>query len=132
METLTHLKFIYGEDQEALNKHHQPRYNNLVHRFKTLYNKKPDFFARAPGRVNLIGEHIDYSGYAVLPACLEQDFVMAVSIEDSEEIEINNIDKDQFEAAVLSTDPHQKFREEIHWSHYFLCGYKAITTLWKE
>ena len=34
----------------------------MEQKFKEIYNKNHSFFARAPGRVNLIGEHIDYMG----------------------------------------------------------------------
>jgi galactokinase len=40
-------------------------------RFEALYGEKPKYFCRAPGRVNIIGEHIDYCGYSVLPAALD-------------------------------------------------------------
>lgn len=40
--------------------------------FEAKYGFAPSFVARAPGRVNLIGEHVDYSGYAVLPMAIEQ------------------------------------------------------------
>ena len=83
-------------------------------------------YCRAPGRVNIIGEHIDYCGYSVLPAALEQDFVMAYIPTDDDQITINNIDKDTYAAETISTDPYQKFRDHAHWINYFLCGYKAI------
>ena len=47
-----------------------------------LHNAKK---ARTP-IVNIIGEHIDYCGYSVLPAALEQDFVMAYVISDDDKI----------------------------------------------
>ena len=30
--------------------------------FEKLYGRAPQWIARAPGRVNLIGEHTDYNG----------------------------------------------------------------------
>lgn len=48
------------------------RYTQLIDRFTALYNSKPDFICRAPGRVNIIGEHIDYMGYGVLPMAIER------------------------------------------------------------
>lgn len=46
--------------------------------FEAKYGTKPEFIARAPGRVNIIGEHIDYEGYGVLPAAIEKDCLIAV------------------------------------------------------
>jgi galactokinase len=38
--------------------------------FRDLFTAAPDVTARAPGRVNLIGEHTDYNGGFVLPAVI--------------------------------------------------------------
>jgi N-acetylgalactosamine kinase len=66
----------------------------------------PTHYARAPGRVNIIGEHIDYCGYSVLPAAIEQDFVMALLVDDSEEIHLANIDEALFPAKTITTNPY--------------------------
>jgi galactokinase len=88
------LTEAYHETNGSIKGKHEPRFKNLTQRFKQLYGVEPAYFCRAPGRVNIIGEHIDYCGYAVLPAAIEQDFVMAYVTSDKDEIEINNIDKD--------------------------------------
>lgn len=45
-------------------------------------------------RVNLIGEHIDYCGYAVCPMALEQDIILAVggNREGDFDVKLVNID----------------------------------------
>lgn len=77
----------------------------MTKRFEAIYGQKPKFFCRAPGRVNIIGEHIDYCGYSVLPAALDQDFIMAYVVSDDDKITLNNIDKDTFPKEIIETDP---------------------------
>ena len=60
--------------------------------FEKNFGKKPTFYARAPGRVNLIGEHIDYCGYSVLPMAIEHDIVIGASVNERAEIYLTNYD----------------------------------------
>ena len=46
---------------------------DLITRFNTIYGHTPAFVARAPGRVNLIGEHTDYNDGFVLPMAIDRD-----------------------------------------------------------
>lgn len=62
----------------------------------------------------------------MLPAALDQDFIMAYSLSDDDKIVINNVDGVLFPKETLSTDPQQKFKADAHWVNYFLCGYKAV------
>jgi galactokinase len=45
----------------------------LIARFQQEYGQAPAFVARAPGRVNLIGEHTDYNDGFVLPMAIDRD-----------------------------------------------------------
>ncbi|OAV96546.1 galactokinase [Puccinia triticina 1-1 BBBD Race 1] len=61
------------------------RWTKLTETFKNSYAHPPQFVARAPGRVNIIGEHIDYCGFSVLPSAIEPDLLIAASVEYANE-----------------------------------------------
>jgi galactokinase len=56
---------------------------NLIDRMATLHREKfgcvPGHIARAPGRVNLLGEHVDYNDGFVLPAAIDRATYIAFS-----------------------------------------------------
>ena len=52
--------------------------------FRERFDREPELGARAPGRVNLIGEHTDYTGGLVLPCAIEREtFVVAARRADA-------------------------------------------------
>src|ERR1700712_1782711 len=58
----------------------QKRWETLLEKFKNQYGRSAEFVSRSPGRVNLIGEHIDYSLYQVLPMAVTVDVLVAVAV----------------------------------------------------
>jgi galactokinase len=49
----------------------------LLQRFRDVFGAEAQRLARAPGRVNLIGEHTDYNGGFVLPIALQVQVLVA-------------------------------------------------------
>ncbi|KAF8176234.1 ribosomal protein S5 domain 2-type protein [Mycena galopus ATCC 62051] len=76
----TNLMDLYASLGTSLN--HAERWDNLAGEFEKRFGKKPTYIARAPGRVNLIGEHIDYALFGVLPAAIERDILIACAPRD--------------------------------------------------
>ncbi|KAH9921854.1 ribosomal protein S5 domain 2-type protein, partial [Fomitopsis serialis] len=71
----TSLTDVLGDLQTASAQ--ATRWNDVVDEFEKRFGKKPAYIARAPGRVNIIGEHIDYVLFGCLPAAVEQDILIA-------------------------------------------------------
>lgn len=106
-----------------------PRAQTLAVAFSAKYGDVPSFVVRAPGRVNLIGEHIDYCGYSVLPMAIDQDVSMAVlAVSGSNDVEIANINP-AYPTASFSCSgiPEIRVKETgPSWHQYFMCGYRGV------
>ena len=61
----------------------------LNQHFKKVYQKDPTDLFYCPGRVNLIGEHIDYNGGKVMPCAISVGTWLAISENDENILRFN-------------------------------------------
>ncbi|OAJ42694.1 galactokinase [Batrachochytrium dendrobatidis JEL423] len=107
------------------------RYSSLIQAYHDKFGKRPDWLVRSPGRVNLIGEHIDYAGYSVLPMAIDRDVVIAVStrpIQDTFKIDVCNMNDSVYPSRSFETASEQPIQIDStinEWSNYFRCGCKG-------
>ncbi|XP_009788882.1 galactokinase-like [Nicotiana tabacum] len=123
------LEPVYGGGSQL--EEAELRFKNLKAKFINLFGQPPHVYARSPGRVNLIGEHIDYEGYSVLPMAIRQDTIVAIRKHDADESEkllrIANVNSDKYSLCNYPADPLQEVDLKNHkWGHYFICGYKGF------
>jgi len=79
----------------------------LKSEFAEIYGCEPRLF-RAPGRVNLIGEHTDYNGGFVLPMAIERGTTVAAAVRDDRKIRILSVNVN--EAGEINLDAPEKTR----------------------
>ncbi|XP_062947143.1 N-acetylgalactosamine kinase isoform X3 [Cynocephalus volans] len=102
-----------------------PRLLKLKEMFTSKFGSLPKFYVRAPGRVNIIGEHIDYCGYSVLPMAIEQDILIAVEPVKTHTLHLANTNP-LYPDFSTSASNIQIDKTKPLWHNYFLCGFKGI------
>ena len=123
---------VYATDDAsatAVNPEHQKRFNGLVTQFSKSYGHRPDFVARSPGRVNIIGEHIDYNLYDVLPTAVSVDVIIAVKVVSNagseSTVKIANVNPEKFPSREFTVprDTDIEIDPKKHeWVNYFKAG----------
>jgi len=91
---------------------------SLARNFEELFGRKPEVISEAPGRVNLIGEHIDYSEGFVLPfAIADRTYAAIASRPDG----LVRIASHQRKEKIFSIDIHDvKPGSKGDWEKYVL------------
>jgi len=86
----------------------------ITNAFVHLYGAHPRIY-RAPGRVNLIGEHTDYNEGFVMPMAINFSTYVAMTKRDDRVIKIHS---DTFKEAASIDLTHAPARGQKHWSDY--------------
>lgn len=88
--------------------------DTIVKKYEELYGGEPAMIVRAPGRVNLIGEHTDYNDGFVLPMAIDRSFWIALSPRQDTRVEIYSVDLDDSD----SFDAKHTVHNPGHWGEY--------------
>lgn len=119
------------------------RWNKLLAQFKSTYGHSAEFVARSPGRVNIIGEHIDYSLYSVLPMAITADALIAVSTKVDRahvkpatfKVRLANVQAAKFPAREfdIPLDDAVDIDATVHeWTNYFKSGLRGALELLRK
>ena len=85
--------------------------------FASQFNEAPSFVIASPGRINLIGEHVDYNHGFVLPAAIDKYMYVAVSKRSDHQIVMHAADIQQNYQTSLDNASQ---RSSLDWPDYVL------------
>ncbi|RJP47282.1 MAG: galactokinase [Anaerolineaceae bacterium] len=105
--------------------------------FHSIFRSPPAFIVRAPGRVNLIGEHTDYNEGFVLPMAIDRAVWIALRPRTDRRVLVHSLDLNLSAAFDLDSLTRGKNRweeyikgvaHELQLAHYHLTGWEGILT----
>ena len=94
-----------------------PNLESLQTEFANAFGAPPEHILRAPGRVNLIGEHTDYNDGFVLPMAIDREMFIAARRRDDRIVRMVALDFDS-QRSEFSLDVPIECDSANRWSNY--------------
>lgn len=91
--------------------------SELQNQFKVLFNESASHTFFAPGRVNLIGEHIDYNGGLVFPCAITLGTYALVSLREDNNFAVYSENFKDLGVLNISLEDLD-YRKEDNWTNY--------------
>jgi len=104
----------------------------VLSEFKNIFNKKAHSLVRAPGRVNIIGEHTDYNQGFVLPMAIQLGIWIALAPRNDDQIIVHSLKYEQTADFSLQGFGHGKGWEEyVRGIAWVLAQHECPTAGWE-
>jgi len=123
---MIHRKCKYIDEAFLLSHPILKKHASLLKLIKQSF--QPDdyvWFIKAPGRVNLIGEHTDYNMGPVLPCAIDREIVFCLRKSHSPDIHLSNITP-AYEPIKFSLDKPILPYSRGNWGNYIKAGIKGV------
>lgn len=91
------------------------RVEDLCIEFQRCFACPPQAVVRAPGRVGLIGGHVDFSEGFVMPAAVDRDILIAIAANTSKQITVFSVNFQEYSAFDFN---QIELSSEHPWSNY--------------
>ena len=102
------------------------RYSETADSFRKIFPEAEKLAVyRAPGRVNLIGEHTDYNGLPVLPMAIGQDICVCASARNDNRVVIKNSEP-EFEDREFTIDYKTPPYPKGDWGNYCKAAFQTL------
>lgn len=89
--------------------------NIINSHFQERFGSQPQVVVKAPGRINIIGEHIDYNNGFVMPCAIDKAIYLGMGQRNDNKVVIYSID---FDAEFVTEDLNQIKIDSSHWSSH--------------
>lgn len=106
--------------------------NNLRFTFQKIFQKEATLIVKSPGRINLIGEHLDYNGGFVLPAAIDKYLFSVTAIRNDFDIHLYSIDQSQAYQLKRTGQESPIAKSELGWPNFVLGVVDQLSKAGKE
>lgn len=116
--TDTALAGNYGDDKSLILERRRAYRRSLLHFLSEFGGDRHVLIVRSPGRINIMGRHIDYQGGRCNLMAVNQEVIMLVAPRDDDQIEVRNVQPDTFPNLSISLG---RLVSQLNWDDWLSC-----------
>ena len=98
---MARMRELYGDDPDMIASR-LPVYHQAIHTFIKAYGDRKVIISRAPGRINLLGNHIEHRGGHVNYVAVNRETLLVASARNDDRVSLCNALSDRFGAREFS------------------------------